>query len=304
MKKFLALAGIAIIFAACNKNEGPEAPIVDDMIDTPIMVSAGVADMTTRAGHDAGTLTTGVMGFFMTTEGTDGDTKYNTSNKKMVYNDGKGWMPQDGTSLLWKNKTAKVDYIAYHPYDVMADNGICPINVTKEQTSVDVIDLLYAEGSTTCDISKGSIDLAMKHAMTRLTVTLRPGTELGETPEFKSVVLKDMAERANFDLERGPVWSYYAAYTSCNITMIQNENLSYEAIVIPQEFKDSEFVVEIITADNRKFVFRQNNVTLSMGMAYTLNLIVGKDKVELDNAGITAEDWGTPDNWNGSFETE
>ncbi len=304
MKKYIAMAAVVMMFAACDKNEDIAVPTQDSMTDTPVMINAGVADMTTRAGHDAGALTNGEMGFFLTTEGTNGDAKYNTINKKMVYRTGKGWMPEDGTSLLWKNKTANVDYIAYHPYDVMADNGICPIYVTQEQTSVNVIDLLYAKGSTTCDISRGSIDVAMKHAMTRLTVTLRPGTELGETPEFKSVVLKDMAERAKFDLKEGTTWTYFAQNPLCDITMVQNDNLSYEAIVIPQGFKDSEFVVEIITADNRIFVFRQNNVTLSLGMAYTLNLVVGKDKVELDNAGITAEDWGTPDNWNGSFETE
>ncbi len=304
MKKYMAMAVVATMLAACDKNEDIAVPAQDSMTDTPVMINAGVADMTTRAGHDAGALTNGEMGFFLTTEGTNGDAKYNTVNKKMVYKTGKGWMPEDGTSLLWKNKTANVHYIAYHPYDVMADNGICPISVTQEQTSVNVIDLLYAEGYTTCGVSRGSIDVAMKHAMTKLTVTLRPGTELGETPQFKSVVLKDMAERAKFDLEEGTTWTYFDPNTLCDITMVQNDNLSYEAIVIPQKFEDSEFVVEISTMDNRKFVFRQNNVTLSMGMAYTLNLIVGKDKVEFDNAGISAEDWDTPDNWNGIFETE
>ncbi len=298
------MAAVAMLFAACDKNEGASGSSRDFMSDTPVMISAGVVDMTARAGHDAGALTTGEMGFFLTTEGTDGDTRYNTINKKMVYETGKGWMPEDGSSLLWKNKTANVDYIAYHPHDVMADNGICSIYVTQEQTSVNVVDLLYAKGSTTCDMSRGSIDMAMKHAMSRLTVTLRKGTELEEMPEFKSVVLKDMAERAKFDLEEGTTWTYFAQNPLCDITMVQNDNLSYEAIVIPQEFNDSEFVVEIITADNRKFVFRKNNVTLSMGMAYTLNLAVGKDKVEFDNAGISIEDWDTPDNWNGSFETE
>ncbi len=301
-KKYVFLAALATMLAACSNEE--KVPAVDSMTDTPVMINAGVADLTTRAGHDAGTLTTGEMGFFLTTEGTDGDARYNATNKKMVYSDDEGWVSEDDEPLLWKNNTANVDYIAYHPYDVMANSGYREIEVPQVQTTDNVIDLLYAKGSTTCDISNGSIDVAMKHTMTRLTVTLRPGTELGETPQFKQVVLKGMVQKATFDLEEGTSWSYRSENPLFDITMIQNDNLGYEAIVLPQKFEDTEFVVEISTADNRKFIYKQNNVVLESGCAYTLNLIVGKDKVELDNAGITAEDWSAPDNWDGSFETE
>ncbi len=306
-KFFYLIALAAITLTACEQNE--PTVTVDNIADTEIIINANMADITpqnaprrapnaTNAGHDPGALTVGEMGFFLTTEGTNGNTKYNAINKKLIYQDGK-WVPEDGTPLYWKNQTANVDYIAYHPYDVMADNGICPIYVPQVQTAVNVIDLLYAKGSTTGDISRGSIDLAMKHAMSKLTVTLRPGTEL-ETAQFKQVVLKDMTESAKFDLEKGISWSYFSQNSLCDITMIQNDNLNYEAIVIPQTFE--AFVVEITTVDNRLFRFTQQHVQLQMGCAYTLNIIIGKDKVELDQ--VSASDWEIPDNWNGNFETE
>ncbi len=310
-KFFYLIALAAITLTACEQNE--PAVTVDNIADTEIIINANMADITpqnaprrapnaTNAGHDPGALTVGEMGFFLTTEGTDRNAKYNAINKKLVYQDGK-WVPEDGTPLYWKNQTTNVDYIAYHPYDVMADNGMITIQVPQVQTADNVVDFLYAKGSTTGNISRGSIDLAMKHAMSKLTVTLRPGTEL-ETTQFKQVVLKDMAKGAVFDLEEGTRWNSLSANPIIDITMIQNDNLNYEAIVIPQEFKDNAFVVEITTVDNRLFRFTQQNVQLQMSCAYTLNIIIGKDKVELEPQGISASDWELPDNWNGNLKTE
>ncbi len=294
MKKlFLFCSVCAIALVGCNNDE--PTPSVDRLADTEITLNAAVAELTPQqaprrapqVGHDPGTLTGGELGFFMTTEGTNGEDKYNCINKKMVYQDSK-WVPEDGKALLWKNKTANVDYIAYHPYNATADDGLTEIQVPQVQTADNVVDLIYAKGSTTGDISGGSIDLRLKHVMSKLTVTLRPGTEL-EAPQFTQVVLKDMTERAAFDLEEGTTWNSLSANPIIDITMVQNDNLSYEAIVIPQEF--DAFVVEITTADNRLFRFTQQNVQLESGLAYTLNLIVGKDKVEIADDGITVGDW-------------
>ena len=55
-KKLLTLAALALIMASCSNNDIP----VDETKDTPITIlSAGVADLSTRAGTPAGTLTSG-----------------------------------------------------------------------------------------------------------------------------------------------------------------------------------------------------------------------------------------------------
>ena len=45
--KFLILAATASILAACSNNDVPQA---DNLKDTPITVTAGVAELSTRAG--------------------------------------------------------------------------------------------------------------------------------------------------------------------------------------------------------------------------------------------------------------
>ncbi len=287
MKKLLVLAGIALISAACNKNEMPTHPAVDEMTDTPVLISAGVADLTTRAGQPAGELKTGQMGFYMTTEGTDpaADLKYNKDNLQMSYQEGEGWVADNGTLLLWKNKTSKVNYIAYHPFMEAGDDKIADVVVPADQ-NVSVLDLLYAKGETTGQESGAGINLSLAHQMSKLTVSLRTGNELGGNVEFLKVTLKGLKNSCEFNLADG-TWGTPAAETS-DVVMVRNSNTEYEAIVIPQS--SSEFMVEITTSEYRIFRYSQA-VTLAPGTAYEATLMVGKDLVELAEGGITVGNW-------------
>ncbi len=297
MKKLLVLAGIALISAACNKNEMPTHPAVDEMTDTPVLISAGVADLTTRAGQPAGELKTGQLGFYMTTEGTDPtDIKYNKDNLQMSYQEGEGWVADNGTLLLWKNKTSKVGYVAYHPFMEVGDDKITDVVVPADQ-NVSVLDLLYAKGETTGQESGAGINLSLAHQMSKLTVSLRTGNELGGNVEFLKVTLKGLKNSCEFNLADG-TWGTPAAETS-DIVMVRNSNTEYEAIVIPQS--SSEFMVEITTSEYRIFRYSQA-VTLAPGTAYELELKVGKDKVELVDDGISVGDWTSPSGDN--FEAE
>ena len=63
MKKYFAMAIAALALAACDKNNDDLG--IDNTKDTPITIlSAGVADLSTRAGTPAGTLTSGSLSFF------------------------------------------------------------------------------------------------------------------------------------------------------------------------------------------------------------------------------------------------
>ncbi len=294
MKKLLAMAAVALIVAACNKDE---APIVDGMTDTPVLINAGVAELTTRVGQPEGKLETGLMGFYMTTERTDpaADVKYNTDNLQMSYQDGKGWMADNGSILLWKNKTSKVSYIAYHPFMEVGTDKIVDVVVPADQ-NVSVLDFLYAKGETTGQASEYGINLSLTHRMSKLTVNLSAGTALGEDTEYSKVTLKGLKNSCEFSVADG-TWDDYAAEAG-DVVMAMNNNAEYEAIVIPQSCSD--FIVEITTADGRIFRYSQA-VTLAQGNAYTLDLQVGKDKVELADSGITVGGWtsGSGDDFRG-----
>ncbi len=298
MKKLFALAGIAMIIAACDRNDGLKVPEADSMTDTPVTVNAGVAEMMTRAGHDAGELKSGSLGLFITTADALIDSRYNADNREVKY-ENNHWKIQ-GNKLLWRNESSTVEYIAYHPYTATADQMMPTITIPVNQTADNVVDFLYVSGTTSGQDSPDGINLIMKHKMSKLTVTLRGGTELGDTPEFKQVAIKRMKYSAPFDFMT-KVWDISESDIS-DVIMIQNSNETYEAIVIPQTM--SELVVEITTGDDRTFRYAQNNVTFASGMAYTLDLLVGKDKVEIVDDGIAVDNWGSENNFEDDFVTE
>ena len=63
-QKLFTLAMAVTMLAACSNNDDV-VPEVDNTKDTPITIlSAGVADLSTRAGTPAGTLNSGSLSFF------------------------------------------------------------------------------------------------------------------------------------------------------------------------------------------------------------------------------------------------
>ncbi len=292
---FVALAAFALV--SCN-NEEP-TPTVDRLADTEITLNAAVAELTPQqaprrapqAEYPTGALTAGTLGFYMQTAGTDAldatlQAKYNGANKKVEYTDGQ-WV-FDGEPLLWRNATDQVTWQAYYPYSADVADGILNVNVPADQ-NVEVLDLLYAQGTTTGQQSARGIDIAFSHAMSKLTVNLRVGTEFDPEPEFTSVKIKGLHNACTFDVTTGTWGTLDAAATLADVAMLKKQNTEFVGIVIPQTIAD--FVVEITTADARVFRFTQQNVQLVSGLAYTLSLRVGKDKVELAEDGITVGDW-------------
>ncbi len=307
---FVALAAFALV--SCNNDE--PTPTVDRLADTEISINAAVAELTPQnaprrapqAEYPTGALTAGTLGFYMQTAGTEGldatlKAKYNGANKKIEYI-GEQWV-FDGEPLLWRNYTDQVTWQAYYPYtESNVVDGILRVVIPTDQDMDGAYDLLYAQGTTSGMESINGIDITFSHVMSKLTVNLHVGTEFDPAPEFTSVKLKGLHNTCAFDVTNGTWGTLDAAATLADVAMQKNQNTEFVGIVIPQTIAD--FVVEITTADARVFRFTQQNVQLHSGLAYTLSLRVGKDKVELAEDGITVGDWETPDNWNGQFETE
>ena len=114
-KKLLTLAALALIMASCSNNDIP----VDETKDTPITIlSAGVADLSTRAGTPAGTLTSGSLSFFFNNNSGDNG-RYVADCEKWTYKNGKWQFDETGTDprqLLWKGAGNAIPWIATYPY--------------------------------------------------------------------------------------------------------------------------------------------------------------------------------------------
>lgn len=288
MKKanILATAALATLLAACSNDS--DVFNTPDYADTPIGLNVNVGPMATRAGYDNDNLTGSSFGLYLTTEGTNDDSRYNCKNLEVIYNN--GWTFKYGEQLLWKSNDAKVTYNAYMPRTHVYNEDSYTFTVQTDQSNennVKASDLLWTGGRQ--DATPGTaLDITFKHALSKLNVTLKKGSELDEGVTFKSVKLSNCATATTVNLTDGTTDT---ATKSQTITLYAaTENEQYECILVPQTFNQT-LKVEITDNNGKVYTFTSNkDLTFASGEEYTLNLTVGRDKVTTGT--ISADPWG------------
>ena len=289
MKKanILATAALATLLAACSNDS--DVFNTPDYADTPIGLNVNVSPMATRAGYEQGALTEGSFGLYLTTQDTEGDERYNCTNREVRYES--GWTIQ-GEQLLWKSNDATVTYYAYLPYTgTVSDATNYAFTVQTDQSTEDNVkasDLLCTGQQPATPGT--ALDITFKHALSKLNVTLKKGSELedGQNLTFTSVTLSNCATATTVNLTDGTAGT--ATNSGQTITLYAaTENEKYECILVPQTFAQS-LKVEITGNNGKVYTFKSDNeLTFSSGKQYTLNLTVGRDKVTTGT--ISAESW-------------
>lgn len=289
MKKInmIATAALATLLAACSNDS--DVFNTPDYADTPIGLNVNVSPMATRAGYEQGALTEGSFGLYLTTQDTEGDERYNCTNREVRYES--GWTIQ-GEQLLWKSNDAIVTYYAYLPYTgIVSDATNYAFTVQTDQSTEDNVkasDLLCTGQQPATPGT--ALDITFKHALSKLNVTLKKGSELedGQNLTFTSVTLSNCATATTVNLTDGTTGT---ATKSQTITLYAaTENEQYECILVPQTFNQT-LKVEITDNNGKVYTFTSNkDLTFASGKQYTLNLTVGRDKVTTGT--ISAKSWG------------
>lgn len=288
MKKInmIATAALATLLAACSNDS--DVFNTPDYADTPIGLNVNVGPMATRAGYEQGALTEGSFGLYLTTQDTEGDERYNCTNREVRYDN--GWAIQ-GEQLLWKSNDATVTYYAYLPYTgTVSDDTKYAFTVQTDQSTEDKVkasDLLCTGQQPATPGT--ALDINFKHALSKLNVTLTKGSELDEGVTFKSVKLSNCATKIVVNLLEGTFGN--TTNSGQTITLYATtENKQYECILVPQTFAQS-LKVEITDNNGKVYTFTSNkDLTFASGEEYTLNLTVGRDKVTTGT--ISADPWG------------
>ena len=289
MKKanILATAVLATLLAACSNDS--DVLNTPDYADTPIGLNVNVSPMATRAGYEQGALTEGSFGLYLTTQDTEGDERYNCTNREVRYES--GWTIQ-GEQLLWKSNDATVTYYAYLPYTgIVSDATNYAFTVQTDQSTEDNVkasDLLCTGQQPATPGT--ALDITFKHALSKLNVTLKKGSELedGQNLTFTSVTLSNCATATTVNLTDGTTDTATKSQTITLYAATANEK--YECILVPQTFNQT-LKVEITDNNGKVYTFKSDNeLTFSSGKQYTLNLTVGRDKVTTGT--ISAKSWG------------
>ena len=306
--KIFAMAIAALALVACDKNNDDLG--IDNTKDTPITIlSAGVADLSTRAGTPAGTLTSGSLSFFFNNNSGDNG-RYVADCEKWTYKNGK-WQfdvtGSDNQQLLWKGAGNAIPWIATYPYRhdkynyITNDAGGMDEKVPADQTDETKWtenDVLWATGTAT----SSSIEIVFKHLYTKFSVNLTYGTEVDATQTIESVTVGGTYIVRNFNYA-SQTWGITLLditdikalaletpnYIDANDESKGTYNASFEALILPQTAAPK---LTIKMSDGRVFATTLTEQEFKSGYQYNIKLKVGQDKVEL--GGITAAEWGEP----------
>lgn len=280
--KNLLLATTAILLAACSTDSDVLPP--QDL--GQIRVTASVGAMT-RVAHSGNSTT------FETNDrisvyawlGADNDMQ------RLVVDNSINTLGDDGTwtaepQMLWADNTSDHYFLGIYPErngatDYDADPYTLDFN---NQTGSD---LLVAK--TTAKPTGSAVKLEFEHVMAKLVVNLSFRNEWTTAPEVASVTATACTE-ATVDYLENPVEVTPATGQNLVVIPFTGTSASFAGIMIPGQ---SGFRTINVTLENGKvYTYTHSaDIDLQPGRYTTVNLVLGRDRIELDDAGINVSDW-------------
>lgn len=293
--KNLLLATTAILLAACSTDSDVLPP--QDL--GQIRVTASVGAMT-RVAHSGNSTT------FETNDrisvyawlGADNDMQ------RLVVDNSINTLGGDGTwtaepQMLWADNTSDHYFLGIYPErnrttDYKADPYTLDFN---NQTASD---LLVAR--TTAKPTGSAVKLEFEHVMAKLVVNLSFRNEWTIAPEVVSVTATACTE-ATVNYLENPVEVTPATGQNLVVIPFTGTSASFAGIMIPGQ---SGFRTINVTLENGKVYTytHPSGIDLQPGRYTTVNLVLGRDNIKLDDASINVSDWENGTSIDGGEATE
>ena len=280
--KNLLLATTAILLAASSTDSDVLPP--QDL--GQIRVTASVGAMT-RVAHSGNSTT------FETNDRISVYAWLGAGNdmQRLVVDNSINTLGGDGTwtaepQMLWADNTSDHYFLGIYPErnrttDYKADPYTLDFN---NQTASD---LLVAR--TTAKPTGSAVKLKFEHVMAKLVVNLSFRNEWTIAPEVASVTATACTE-ATVDYLENPVEVTPATGQNLVVIPFTGTSASFAGIMIPGQ---SGFRTINVTLENGKvYTYTHSaDIDLQPGRYTTVNLVLGRDRIELDDAGINVSDW-------------
>ena len=308
--QLLMAAALVTGFAACSSD--------DDMStannfpqDGVVRFNVGVNIPQTRASHSTDGSDVAEFGICIANSV---NSTYTYNNVKVTGSNITAWTP--ATQMLWQNSTQAVDIVAYSSY-VEGDYNISttnlPVKVEETQikdgyTSDFLICKMPGFKPSTGLIEGGKLNLAFKHALSQLTITVTLGSEFNATDLVTTNPITDLKVNGtyiegicDFTKESGFVTaktteantiavapSEYGEFEKAT-SLSSNAKATYQCLLIPQIIEKGKFSVSF-KLNGKPYTWASNEaVTLAENTAYTLALTAGKELVVVGE--MTANAW-------------
>ena len=315
--QLLMAAALVTGFAACSSD--------DEMLtannfpqDGVVRFNVGVNIPQTRASHSTDGSDVTEFGICINN---NASSKYTYKNIKVTGNNITGWTPTE--QMLWQNSTQAVDIVAYSPYVAGKYNTsttTLPVKVEETQikdgyTSDFLICKMPGFKPSTGLIEGGKLNLAFKHALSQLTITVTLGSEFNAPDLVTTNPITDLKVNGtyiegicDFTKESGFVTaktteantiavapSEYGEFEKAT-SLSSNAKATYQCLLIPQTIEKGIFSVSF-KLNGIPYTWASNEaVTLAENTAYTLALTVGKEIVVAGEMKANAWETGSTSN--------
>ena len=280
--KNLLLATTAILLAACSTDSDVLPP--QDL--GQIRVTASVGAMT-RVAHSGNSTT------FETNDRISVYAWLGAGNdmQRLVVDNSINTLGGDGTwtaepQMLWADNTSDHYFLGIYP----ERNGATDYDAdpyTLDFNNQTASDLLVAR--TTAKPTGSAVKLEFEHVMAKLVVNLSFRNEWTTAPEVASVTATACTE-ATVNYLENPVEVTPATGQNLVVIPFTGTSASFAGIMIPGQ---SGFRTINVTLENGKVYTytHPSGIDLQPGRYTTVNLVLGRDRIELDDAGINVWDW-------------
>ena len=279
--RFIPLAALGLMAAACSNDES--APAQPEAKFITIEASIGSLTRATTTGNSA----TFDAGDKVTLYAWTGTATAVPAQKVVdgVANtlgaDGK-WTP--ATQMLWSDMVTPHYFLGLYPERTVTDFTTDPY--TLDPADYEKSDLLVARQLSGLTATQNPVSLTFDHAMAKLYVNMNFRNQWDQTPAITSCVAT-AAQTATIDYLAQTVAAGEQAAVSLPATTAQTGYAAtYSGIMIPQ----TGFRTVAITIDGQQYTYTHDaDIPLEAGKYTVLNLIVGRNKIEIGEVSIN--DW-------------
>lgn len=286
-------AALLVLTACTNEHEPGNVPAKDIRVDAFIGQTTRVTTDGNESAFEPGDRIS-VYAWL----GADNDMQ------RLVVDNSINTLGGDGTwtaepQMLWADNTSDHYFLGIYP----ERNGATDYDAdpyTLDFNNQTASDLLVAR--TTAKPTGSAVKLEFEHVMAKLVVNLSFRNEWTIAPEVVSVTAVACTE-ATVNYLENPVEVTPATGQNLVVIPFTGTSASFAGIMIPGQ---SGFRTINVTLENGKVYTytHPSGIDLQPGRYTTVNLVLGRDNIKLDDAGISVSDWENGTSIDGAEATE
>ena len=191
---------------------------------------------------------------------------------------GTKWTP--AAPMLWEDDESAHYFLGVYPVHTVTDFAADPY--TLDPADQKASDLLIATNLKGLTPSATPVALAFGHAMARLDVNLSFRNQWESTPTVTSVSAT-ARKTATVNLLTTAVT---ATGEAAKVVLAKKSDAAWSGLQVPQ----TGFRTITVTVDGKDYIFTHtSDIPLTAGKYTTVNLFVGRDRIELGS--MTINDW-------------